>query len=245
MIDYTKVVSEQSKSTSYDEGLRSYMLKVYAFMASALVLTGVMALATLYVEPIRNLMYETGLGGRIVGQTSLGTLIMFAPIGIALFFFMGLAKLSLETTKILFWVYAGLMGMSLSSLGLVYAGQSLIKTFFICASVFGSMSIYGYTTKRDLSEFGSFMVMGLIGVILVALVNSILRSSPVDFALSFIGIALFMGITAWDTQKLKSLYYTSGGGEMGEKMAVMGAFSLYLDFINLYIYLLRFFGDRR
>jgi hypothetical protein len=242
MIDYTKVVAAQS--TSYDEGLRNYMLKVYTFMALGLLLTGVMAFATLYFEPIRNLMYVTAPGGQIVGQSGFGIIIMFAPIGIALLMFMGLSKLSLEITRVLFWVYAGLMGMSLSSLGLVYPGQYLAKTFFICASVFGSMSIYGYTTKRELNSFGSFLVMGVIGLIISSLVNAYLQSSSIDHAISFIGIGLFMGITAWDTQKLKSMYYKYGGGEEGEKMAVVGAFSLYLDFINLYIHMLRFFSDR-
>lgn len=243
MIDYTKAVAQEQNS--YDEGLRSYMLKIYNFMTLALVLTGVMAFASLNIEPVRNLMYVVTPGGQLVGNTGFGTLIMFAPLGIAIAFFMGIARMSLQTTQVLFWVYAGLMGMSLSSLGLIYTGQSLAKTFFICASVFGSMSIYGYTTKKDLTSMGSFLIMGLIGLIITSLVNMFLQSPAIQFATSFIGVGIFMGITAWDTQRLKAMYYTSGGGEEGEKMAIVGAFTLYLDFINLYLYLLRFFGDRK
>lgn len=184
MIDYTKVIAEEQKS--YDEGLRSYMLKIYNFMTLALVLTGVMAFASLNIEPVRNLMYVVTPGGQLVGNTGFGTLIMFAPLGIAIAFFMGIARMSIQTTQVLFWVYAGLMGMSLSSLGLIYTGQSLAKTFFICASVFGSMSIYGYTTKKDLTSMGSFLIMGLIGLIITSLVNMFLQSPAIQFATSFI-----------------------------------------------------------
>jgi FtsH-binding integral membrane protein len=180
-----------------------------------------------------------------MGTSGLGMLISFAPLGIAIYFFMGLGRMSVNTAQTLFWVYAAVMGMSLSYLGLVYTGQSLARTFFICASVFGAMSLYGYSTKSDLTSMGSFLIMGLIGLIVVSLVNIFLRSPAIDFATSFIGIAIFMGLTAWDTQKLKTIYYSSGGGEMGQKMAVMGAFTLYLDFINLFLYMLRFFGDRK
>ena len=137
------------------------------------------------------------------------------------------------------------MGMSLSSLGFIYTGQSLVRTFFICSTVFGAMSLYGYTTKKDLTSMGSFLVMGLIGLLVVSLINMFLQSSAVNFATSLIGVGIFMGLIAWDTQKLKSMYYAAGGGEMGQRAAIMGAFSLYLDFINLFLHMLRFFGDRR
>ena len=166
-------------------------------------------------------------------------------IRIAIFFFMGIGRMRVQTAMTLFWVYAAAMGLSLSHLGLVYTGQSLAKTFFISSSVFGAMSIYGYTTKRDLTSMGSFLVMGLIGLIVVSLVNLFLRSPAIEYATSFLGVAIFMGLTAWDTQKLKAMYYQTGGGEIGQKMAIVGAFTLYLDFINLFLYLLRFFGDRR
>ena len=243
MIDYTKSFTQDKKS--FDDGLRSYMLRIYNFMAMGLLVTGSFAFATLNFPPLANLMFNLGPNGEFLGTTGFGMLMSFAPLGIAIYFFMGIGKMSVNTAQTLFWVYAGVMGVSLSYLGLIYTGQSLARTFFICASVFGAMSIYGYTTKRDLTSMGSFLVMGLIGIIVVSLVNMFLQSPAIDFATSFIGIAIFMGLTAWDTQKLKTMYYNTGGGEMGQKMAVLGAFSLYLDFINLFLYMLRFFGDRK
>jgi FtsH-binding integral membrane protein len=243
MIDYTK--SFVKDKGSFDEGLRNYMLKIYNFMAMGLVVTGVFAFSTLNFPPLAGLMFNIGPNGEFISTSGLGMLISFAPLGIAIYFFMGLGRMSVNTAQTLFWVYAAVMGMSLSYLGLVYTGQSLARTFFICASVFGAMSLYGYTTKTDLTSMGSFLIMGLIGIIVVSLVNIFLRSPAIDFATSFIGIAIFMGLTAWDTQKLKTIYYNSGGGEIGQKMAVLGAFTLYLDFINLFLYLLRFFGDRK
>jgi len=243
MIDYTK--SFVKDKGSFDEGLRNYMLKIYNFMAIGLLVTGVFAFSTLHFPPLASLMFNIGPNGEFMGTSGLGMLISFAPLGIAIYFFMGLGRMSVNTAQTLFWVYAAVMGMSLSYLGLVYTGQSLARTFFICASVFGAMSLYGYSTKSDLTSMGSFLIMGLIGLIVVSLVNIFLRSPAIDFATSFIGIAIFMGLTAWDTQKLKTIYYSSGGGEMGQKMAVMGAFTLYLDFINLFLYMLRFFGDRK
>jgi len=243
MIDYTK--SFVKDKGSFDEGLRNYMLKIYNFMAMGLVVTGVFAFSTLNFPPLAGLMFNIGPNGEFISTSGLGMLISFAPLGIAIYFFMGLGRMSVSAAQTLFWVYAAVMGMSLSYLGLVYTGQSLARTFFICASVFGAMSLYGYTTKTDLTSMGSFLIMGLIGIIVVSLVNIFLRSPAIDFATSFIGIAIFMGLTAWDTQKLKTIYYNSGGGEMGQKTAVLGAFTLYLDFINLFLYFLRFFGDRK
>jgi hypothetical protein len=243
MIDYTKSFTQEKKG--FDEGLRNYMLRIYNFMAMGLLVTGCFAFAALNFPPLTSLIFNLGPNGEFLGSTGLGMLISFAPLGIAIYFFMGLGRMSVNTAQTLFWVYAGVMGLSLSYLGLIYTGQSLARTFFICASVFGGMSLYGYSTKSDLTSMGSFLVMGLIGMIVVSLVNIFLKSPAVEFAMSFIGIAIFMGLTAWDTQKLKIMYYNSGGGEMGQKMAVLGAFTLYLDFINLFLYMLRFFGDRK
>lgn len=246
MINYIKRASAARQNRSYfDEGLRSYMLKIYNYMALALVLTGVMAYGTLNFPPLINLMYNVGSYGQIIGLSGFGMIIKFAPLGIAIYFFMGIGRMSVSLAQKMFWAYAAVMGMSLSYLGLVYTGQSLARTFFICSAVFGSMSLYGYTTKKDLTSMGSFLVMGLIGLMVVSIVNIFLQSSAVDFATSFIGVAVFMGLTAWDTQKIKSMYYSSGGGEMGQKVAIMGAFTLYLDFINLFLFMLRFFGNRR
>ncbi|HJD65034.1 MAG TPA: Bax inhibitor-1/YccA family protein [Rickettsia endosymbiont of Diachasma alloeum] len=236
MIDYTKTLTaSSSKNKTFDEGLRKYMLKVYNYMALALLLTGVAAVTTISVEPLYNLMFQTGFG----------TLIMFAPLGIALYFFMGFGRMNLQTAQILFWVYAALTGMSLAYLALVYTGESIARTFFICASVFGAMSLYGYSTNRDLTSMGSFCAMGLIGIIIASLVNMFLKSSGLSFATSLIGIVVFMGLIAWDTQKIKSMYYMAGNDETGQKLSIMAAFTLYLDFINLFLYLMRFLGNRR
>lgn len=244
MIDYTKQFAGVERK-EFDEGLRNYMLKVYNYMALAILITGVMAWGTLNFAPLTMLMYQVGPGGEVIGQSTLGMIFTFAPLGIAIFFFMGIGRMSVSTAMTLFWVYAGMMGMSLSHLGIVYTGQSIAKTFFISSSVFAAMSIYGYTTKRDLTSIGSFLVMGLIGLIIVSIVNMFLGSPAIEYATSFIGVGIFMGLTAWDTQKMKTIYYQTGGGEMGQKMAIVGAFTLYLDFINLFLYLLRFFGDRK
>jgi FtsH-binding integral membrane protein len=244
MMDFTKVSASKSQQ-GFDAGLRSYMLKIYNYMTLALLLTGAMAYGTLNFPPLTNLLFNIAPNGAFMGTTMIGMVITFAPLGIALFFFMGMAKMSVKTAQTAFWVFAAVMGMSLSYLGLVYTGQSLVRTFLICSAVFGSMSLYGYTTKRDLTSMGSFMVMGLIGLIIVSIINIYLQSPAIEFATSLIGVAVFMGLTAWDTQKLKNMYYSSGGGEMGQKTAIMGAFTLYLDFINLFLFLLRFLGDRR
>ena len=246
MMDYNYSNTFAAKdSRGFDQGLRDYMLKIYNYMAMALLLTGVMAYATINFPPLLNLMYNIGPRGEFMGTSVFGMIITFAPLIIALYFFMGLGQMSVQKAQGLFWVYAAVMGMSLSSLLLMYTGQSLARTFFICSSVFAAMSLYGYTTKKDLTSMGSFLVMGLIGLIIVSLVNMFLQSSAVSFATSLIGVGIFMGLTAWDTQKLKQMYYASGGGAMGQKLSIMGAFTLYLDFINLFLFMLRFMGDRR
>jgi len=245
MIDYTKSLGVESGRKSFDEGLRSYMLRVYNFMAAGVALTGIMAFATLNFAPLTAIMYNIGPEGQVFGLSSLGTVLTFAPLGIAIFFFMGIGRISVQTAQALFWAYAAVMGMSLSYLGLVYTGQSIAKTFFIAGAVFASMSIYGYTTQKDLTSMASFLIMGLIGLIIASLVNLFLRSSAIEFATSLIGVGIFMGLIAYDTQKLKSIYYQAGGSEMGQKMAIVGAFSLYLDFINLFLHLLRLLGDRK
>ncbi|WPY00548.1 Bax inhibitor-1/YccA family protein [Candidatus Trichorickettsia mobilis] len=243
MIDYTKTFAGAQKT--YDAGLREYMLKIYNYMTIALVITGVMAFAVATSESLTALMFTFSPAGKFTGNTGFGWLIVLAPIAIAFYFFMGMGRLSLSSTKILFWVYSALTGMSLASLALVYTGESIARTLFICASLFGAMSLYGYTTQKDLTSFGSFLMMGLIGLILASLVNIFFNSPAISFVTSLIGVGIFMGLIAWDTQKLKSMYYTSGGGELGQKMAIMGAFTLYLDFINLFLYLIRFFGNVR
>lgn len=244
MARFSKAAAPASTKTM-DEGLRKYMLSIYNYMASALVVTGVAAYLTMNFEPLTRLMFKFNEFGYILGHTGLGTLVMWSPIAIAFYFFYGMGKMSVEKSQKILWLYAALTGMSLSSLGFMYTGESIARTFFITSGVFGGMSIYGYTTKRDLTSMGSFLVMGLIGLIVVSVVNMFMQSPAIHFATSLLGVAIFMGMIAWDTQKMKSIYYSVGGGEMGQRMAVMGAFSLYLDFINLFLYMLRFFGDRR
>ena len=229
----------------YDEGLRQYFLAIYNYIAVALGITGFAAFASLNFEPLLNALYIVGANNQILGITGFGWLVNFSPLIMSLFFFMGFANMDLKKAQMLFWIYAALMGMSLSYLGLVYTGQSLVKTFFICAASFAGMSLYGYTTNKDLTSMGSFMTMGLIGIIVASLINMFLQSSAIYFATSFLGIFIFLGLIAWDTQKLKVMYYQVGGGEYGQKMAIMGALSLYMDVINLFIHMLRFLGDRR
>lgn len=246
MINYTtKTHSSESSTSKVDAGLRVYMLNVYNYMAMALVMTGVTSYATMNIDFLARLMFNFSEYGHVTGTTGFGMLIMLSPIGIAWYFFSGAAKMDIEKSKLMLWIYAGLTGMSLSSLGFVYTGASLARTFFITASVFGAMSLYGYTTKRDLTSMGSFLVMGLIGVLLASIVNIFMQSPAIYFVTSILGTFIFTGLIAWDAQKIKGVYFMVGGGEMGRRMAVVGAFTLYLDFINLFLFLIRFLGVRR
>jgi FtsH-binding integral membrane protein len=221
------------------------MLKVYNYMATALAITGMAAFLTMSVDPIARLIFNFNEYGQVMGTTTIGMIIMIAPIGIAIYFFSGAMRMDVQKAQTLLWVYAIFTGMSLSSLGFIYTGTSIARTFFITSSVFGAMSIYGYSTKRDLTSFGSFMVMGMFGLLIVSVVNMFLNSSAIFFVTSILGVFIFMGIIAWNTQKMKATYYAVGGGEMGQRMAVVSAFSAYLDFINLFLYMIRFFGTRR
>ncbi len=230
----------------YDEGLRAYMLQVYNYMAGALMITGIVALLAASNDAVMSLMYTRNAVGQYAGMAPLGWLVALAPIAFVFLFSMGLHKMQASTAKVMLWVFAGVMGLSLSSVFLIYTGSSIARVFFITASVFGGMSLYGYTTKKDLSSWGSFLIMGLFGVILASLVNIFLQSSSLQFAVSLIGVLIFTGLTAYDTQRIKSVYYEAVGDvETVSKMAVMGALTLYMDFINLFLQLLQFFGDRR
>jgi uncharacterized protein len=192
---------------------------------------------------LTNMMFNIAPDGYLIGMTGIGWLITFAPLAISLYFAFELDRISAQNAQILFWVYATLMGMSLASLGFVYTGASITKTFFICSAMFGGMSLYGYSTKKDLTSMGSFLFMGLIGLVVASLVNIFFKSPAIEFALSFLGVLIFTGLIAYDTQKLKSLYYQ--GADSNSKIGIIAAFTLYLDFINLFIYLLRFFGIRK
>jgi len=231
-----------------DEGLRAYMLTVYNYMASALTLTGLMAYVTSNVPAVYSLLYTFGTSPEgkvfITGQTMLGLVAMFAPLGLVLFLSFRINKMQASTAQTTFWIYAALMGVSLSSILFVYTGASIAKTFFVTAAAFGSLSLYGYTTKRNLTGMGSFLIMGLFGLIIASVVNIFLQSGMMDFIISIAGVLIFAGLTAYDTQKIKLMYLESDGNDTATKKAIMGALSLYLDFINMFLFLLRFMGNR-
>jgi FtsH-binding integral membrane protein len=219
-----------------DVGLRDYMLRIYNYMASGLALTGIVA----YV------FASSGLYAQ-VAATPLIWLIVLAPIGFVLLFSFGMERLSPSAAQALFWVFAAIMGLSLASIFLKFTGASIARVFFITAGTFAAMSFYGYTTKRDLSQFGSFLIMGLIGIMIASIVNLFLASSALQFAISVIGVVVFVGLTAWDTQRIKESYYEYqyADGGTASKQAIMGALMLYLDFINLFVMLLQLLGARR
>ncbi len=222
-------------SVTYDQGLRDYMIRVYNFMATALGISGLVAFLTSSSPQLMNLLFGTPLA----------FIVMLAPLGFVFFFSYKINSLSAQKAKNFLWIYSVLMGLSLSTIFVAYTGASIARVFFISASTFGAMSIYGYTTKKDLSGLGSFLMMGLIGLIVASIVNIFLKSSALDFAVSALGVLIFVGLTAYDTQKIKQSYYHTSDKETLSKMAIMGALRLYLDFVNLFIMLLRFFGERR
>ncbi len=224
-----------------DVGLRSYMLSVYNYMASGVLLTGIVALGFANSSLI-NLVVNPATGQ----ATPLFWVALFAPLGVVFALSFGINRISARTAQLLFWAYAALIGVQFSSLFLVYTGASIAQAFFATAAAFLGLSLYGYTTKRDLSAMGTFFIMGVVGLLVAMLVNMFLRSPVMDLAISAIGVLVFAGLTAYDTQKIKSIYFAvSGNGEALAKSAVIGALNLYLDFINMFLFLLRLFGDRR
>lgn len=233
----------QAEAAQLDVGLRRYMLQVYNYMASGLALTGIAALFIASSPQIGGLFFQAGLRG--YGLTGLGWLAFIAPIVLVFALSMGINRMQAGTAQALFWLYAALMGVSLAPIFFVYTGESVARVFFITAASFGGLSLYGYTTKRNLSAFGSFLIMGLWGLIIASFVNFFLHSSGLQFVMSVAGVLIFSGLTAWDTQKIRDSYWVGDSGEAAGKKAVLGALALYLDFINLFILLLRFFGDRR
>ena len=227
-----------------DEGLRAYMLRVYNYMASGLALTGAVAFTAANTPTILNLLYAVGPDG-VARPTLLAWLAMLSPLAFVLVLSFGIHKLKASTAQALFWLFAGVMGLSLTHLFLVFTGASIARVFFITAGTFGAMSLYGYTTKRDLTGWGSFLFMGLIGVIIAMVVNMFIASATLDFAISGIGVLVFVGLTAYDTQKIKNEYNEADSSEIASKKAIMGALRLYLDFINLFLMLLHLFGNQR
>ena len=243
-----KVKAATQTTVVMDEGLRAYMLKVYNYMATGVLLTGIVALISF------NISVVTDASGAIVSFTEFGNtlffsgfkwLVMLAPLGIVFYMSFGINKMSSSKAQTVFWIFAALMGLSLSWILLVYTGKSVARVFFITSATFGAMSLYGYTTKRDLTKLGSFLMMGLIGIIIASLINIFMKSSMMYFVISILGVLIFVGLTAYDTQKIKNMYVESDSGELIGKKAVMGALTLYLDFINLFLMLLRLFGQRR
>lgn len=236
--------ASQSDAVSRDEGLRRYMLGVYNYMASALVLTGITAYAGANFGPLMNLLYK--FDGGHMSLTGFGWLIFFAPLAFILAFSFGINRLSVPAAQGLFWAFAGVMGLSLSSICFMYTGQSIMRVFLITSIVFGSMSIWGYTTKRDLTSMGSFLIMGVWGIILASVINIFVGSSALQFAISILAVVIFTGLTAYDTQKIKGMYYAvMGDATAVAKTSIYGALNLYMDFINLFIQLMHFLGERR
>jgi hypothetical protein len=230
-----------------DEGLRAYMLRVYNYMAVGILLTGVIAYMTASAAFTRGPAGNKVLTefGQLIYVSPLKWVIMLAPLGFVFFLSMRIYKMSVGAAQLSFWLFAGAMGLSLSSIFLVYTGQSISQVFFVTAAAFGGLSLYGYTTKKDLSGWGSFLIMGVIGIVIASLVNLFLQSGALQFAISVIGVLVFAGLTAYDTQRIKDGYFeVMGDATAASKAAIMGALNLYLDFINMFVMLLQLFGNR-
>ena len=218
----------------FDEGLRRHMLRVYNYMAIGLVLTGAVA----FIVGTTPALYVP------IFSSPLKWVVMLAPLAFVLFFSFRIQSMSTSAAQTMFWAFCGVMGLSMASIFLVFTGTSIARTFFIAATMFGATSLYGYTTKRDLSQFGSFLIMGLIGVVIASLVNIFLGSTMLQFIVSVVGILVFVGLTAWDTQSIKEQYAENFDAESQQKLAVFGAFSLYLNFVNIFQLLLNLTGER-
>ena len=245
MADYNnRVRAAGTAIPAVDEGLRAYMLRVYNYMLMGLGLTGLAAFSTANT-PLVNLFFSYNEQVGAFGPNLLGWVAIIAPVALVFFLSFRVHKMSFATAQMTFWVYAGLMGVSIASILLNFTGASVARVFFITAATFGAMSLYGYTTKRDLTGWGSFLFMGLIGLIIASVVNIFLASTMLHWVVSVAGVLIFTGLTAYDTQRIKMTYDVGMSGEAAGKMAIMGALSLYLDFINLFIMLMRILGERR
>jgi uncharacterized protein len=235
------------RALAIDAGLRAHMIRVYNYMAAAVGVTGVVAWLTFQMAATTNAAGQVTLTP--LGQTLFGSwmvfVLMLAPLALVFYLSFRIDRLEAGTARLLFFVYAALLGVSLATIFIAYTETSITRVFFISAAAFGALSLYGYTTQRDLTGMGSFLIMGLFGVIIAMLVNLFLKSSALDFIISILGVLVFAGLTAWDTQKIKEMYDPMDDGSVGGRKAVMGALSLYLDFINLFLMLLRLVCDRR
>ena len=224
-----------------DQGLRSYMLGVYNYMASGLAVTGAVAAGT-YMLAVQN--GQLTPFGQTLFQSPLMWVFVLAPVALVFFLSFRIQAMKAATAQITFWIYAALNGVAFSTLGLVYSGSSITRVFFISAATFGALSLWGYTTKRDLTGWGSFLFMGLIGIIIASLVNLFWPNGALQFVISVVGVLVFAGLTAYDTQKIKEMYFEADDSETMSKKILMGALNLYLDFINLFLMMLRLFGNR-
>ena len=242
-----RTYSKTADQAGIDEGLRAYMLKVYNYMTTGLVLTGFIAYffgkaSVAAFTP--NGVILTSLGQALF-NSGLSWIIMLAPLGFVFYLSARINKMSVSSAQITFWLFSSIMGLSLASIFIQFTGTSIARVFFITAGTFAAMSLYGYTTKKDLTRLGGFLFMGLIGIIIASIVNIFVGSSALQFAISVIGVLVFVGLTAYDTQSIKNMYYAGDSSSVGSKKALMGALRLYLDFINLFILLMQLFGQRR
>jgi FtsH-binding integral membrane protein len=235
------VARPSARTEVIDQGLRSYMLRVYNYMAVGLGLTGIAAVAT-FMAAVDNGQLTNF--GQLLFASGFRWVVVFAPLALVLFLSFRVQRMSVAAAQLIFWIYAGLVGVSFASLGLVYAHESIARMFFITAASFGGLSLWGYTTKRSLTGMGSFLFMGLIGLILASLVNLFLQSSAMQFVISAVGVLVFAGLTAYDTQRIKEMYLEADDSATAGRKAIMGALTLYLDFINMFLMLLQLFGNR-
>ena len=248
---YPGAGSAATTAVAMDAGLRAYMLRVYNWMSSGLLLTGIVAYAMSSSPAVLQAFYplvQTQSGAMVHQPSMLAWIAMFAPLAFILVLNFGVQKLSAQAVQMIFWLYAAAMGASLMNIFLIYTGESVARVFFITAGTFAATSFYGYVTKADLTKMGSFLIMGLFGIILATLVNIFLGSAGLQFAISVLGVLIFTGLTAYDTQRIKATYIQfayADGPQEATKRSVFDALSLYLNFINLFMFLLQFMGDRR
>ncbi|WP_068877296.1 MULTISPECIES: Bax inhibitor-1/YccA family protein [unclassified Phenylobacterium] len=243
---YARSIPADRADMSVDAGLRSFMLGVYNKVALGLVVSAVLAYITGQVEPVQQLLYRVTAEGRLVGFQPLGYVVAFGPLALIMFGMFGLRNATPRSSGIYYWAIVAMIGASLGAITLVYTGASIFQTFLVTATAFGGLSLFGYTTKKDLTGMGSFLLVGLIGLIIASLVNIFLQNSMMSFIISVLGVLIFAGLIAFDTQRLKMTYYELGGDQAAMGVATnFGALSLYINFINLFQFLLQLFGDRR
>lgn len=243
---YARSIPADRADMSVDAGLRSFMLGVYNKVALGLIVSALLAYITGQVEPVQQLLYRVTTDGRLVGYTLLGYVVAFGPLAVILFGAFGMKNATPRSSGVYYWTIVALLGASLGAITLMYTGASIFQTFLITATAFGGLSLVGYTTKKDLGPMGSFLIIGAFGLMIAMLVNMFLGSGMLAFIINVVGVLVFAGLIAYDTQRLKMTYYELGGNQTALGVATnYGALSLYLDFINLFMFLLRLFGDRR